>query len=249
MVEQGIGPIFVKGVFDLISSIFSSRNNRYNERIAQMVEENNRLINEINAHRKEREDREIEEKNVKNKKIENDEQTFKLCLEETQKKLKEIQIIQEGHDDYEILKSNLCIIIEDIWRTALTNKNLNIILKKLSEELITKLSFENNEINKMNLYILGKTGTGKTTLINQICPSFHGKVGIGRICTTKTDEYTCKCKDKKHDFITMIDTRGIEINKQFGVQSVKKEAENYINEKLKLGDPNNIVHCILFTIT
>ena len=104
MVEQGIGPIFVKGVFDLISSIFSSRNNRYNERIAQMVEENNRLINEINAHRKEREDREIEEKNVKNKKIENDEQTFKLCLEETQKKLKEIQIIQEGHDDYEILK-------------------------------------------------------------------------------------------------------------------------------------------------
>ena len=249
MVEEGIGPIFVKGVFDLISSIFSSRNNRYNERIAQMVEENNRLINEINAHRKEREDREIEEKNVKNKKIENDEQTFKLCLEETQKKLKEIQIIQEGHDDYEILKSNLCIIIEDIWRTALTNKNLNIILKKLSEELITKLSFENNEINKMNLYILGKTGTGKTTLINQICPSFHGKVGIGRICTTKTDEYTCKCKDKKHDFITMIDTRGIEINKQFGVQSVKKEAENYINEKLKLGDPNNIVHCILFTIT
>ena len=249
MVEQGIGPIFVKGVFDLISSIFSSRNNRYNERIAQMVEENNRLINEINAHRKEREDREIEEKNVKNKKIENDEQTFKLCLEETQKKLKEIQIIQEGHDDYEILKSNLCIIIEDIWRTALENKNLNIILKKLSEELITKLSFENNEINKMNLYILGKTGTGKTTLINQICPSFHGKVGIGRICTTKTDEYTCKCKDKKHDFITMIDTRGIEINKQFGVQSVKKEAENYINEKLKLGDPNNIVHCILFTIT
>ena len=249
MVEQGIGPIFVKGVFDLISSIFSSRNNRYNERIAQMVEENNRLINEINAHRKEREDREIEEKNVKNKKIENDEQTFKLCLEEAQKKLKEIQIIQEGHDDYEILKSNLCIIIEDIWRTALENKNLNIILKKLSEELITKLSFENNEINKMNLYILGKTGTGKTTLINQICPSFHGKVGIGRICTTKTDEYTCKCKDKKHDFITMIDTRGIEINKQFGVQSVKKEAENYINEKLKLGDPNNIVHCILFTIT
>ena len=47
----------------------------------------------------------------------------------------------------------------------------------------------------------------------------------------------------------MIDTRGIEINKEFGIQFVKKEAENYINEKLKIGDPNNIVHCFLFTIT
>lgn len=250
MSSEDIGVVFVKGVFNLLSGIFSSKNdNSYNERLEEMMEENTRLLNEINAYRKEREDREIKEKNVKNKKIENDDKTFKLCLEETQKKLNEIKIIQEGNDDYEILKKNLLTIIEDIWRTALTNTNLDIIIKKLCEELIKNSSFEKKEINKMNLYILGKTGTGKTTLINQICPSFEGKVGIGKICTTKTIEYTCKCKDKKHDFITMIDTRGIEINKQFGAHFVQKEAENYINEKLKLGDPNNIVHCILFTIT
>ena len=246
MATESIGAICVKGIFSLLSGFFSSKNDK---RIAEMMAENTRLLNEINAYKKERENREIEEKNVKNKKIENDDKTFKLCLEETEKKLNEIQIIQEGHDDYEILKKNLLTIIEDIWKTALTNKNLDNILKKICEELIKKLSFENNEVNKMNLYILGKTGTGKTTLINQICPSFSGKVGIGQICTTKTIEYTCKCNDKKHDFITMIDTRGIEINKQFGVQFVKKEAEKYINDKLKLGDPNNIVHCILFTIT
>ena len=250
MSSEDIGVVFVKGVFNLLSGIFSSKNdNSYNERLEEMMEENTRLLNEINAYRKEREDREIKEKNVKNKKIENDDKTFKLCLEETKKKLNEIKIIQEGNDDYEILKKNLLTIIEDIWRTALTNTNLDIIIKKLCEELIKNSSFEKKEINKMNLYILGKTGTGKTTLINQICPSFEGKVGIGKICTTKTIEYTCKCKDKKHDFITMIDTRGIEINKQFGAHFVQKEAENYINEKLKLGDPNNIVHCILFTIT
>ena len=250
MSSEDIGVVFVKSVFNLLSGIFSSKkDNSYNERLEEMMEENTRLLNEINAYRKEREDREIKEKNVKNKKIENDDKTFKLCLEETQKKLNEIKIIQEGNDDYEILKKNLLTIIEDIWRTALTNTNLDIIIKKLCEELIKNSSFEKKEINKMNLYILGKTGTGKTTLINQICPSFEGKVGIGKICTTKTIEYTCKCKDKKHDFITMIDTRGIEINKQFGAHFVQKEAENYINEKLKLGDPNNIVHCILFTIT
>ena len=250
MSSEDIGVVFVKSVFNLLSGIFSSKkDNSYNERLEEMMEENTRLLNEINAYRKEREDREIKEKNVKNKKIENDDKTFKLCLEETKKKLNEIKIIQEGNDDYEILKKNLLTIIEDIWKTALTNKNLDIIIKKLCEELIKNSSFEKKEINKMNLYILGKTGTGKTTLINQICPSFDGKVGIGKICTTKTIEYTCKCKDKKHDFITMIDTRGIEINKQFGAHFVQKEAENYINEKLKLGDPNNIVHCILFTIT
>ena len=36
---------------------------------------------------------------------------------------------------------------------------------------------------------------------------------IGKICTTEIIEYTCKCEDKRHDCLTMIDTRGIEINK------------------------------------
>ena len=249
MANETIGQTIVKGIFGLLSNFFSSRNDSFNERLGEIIAENTRLINEINLSKKEREEREIEENNIKNKKIENDTQAFKLCLEESQKKLDEIQIIQEGHDDYEILKKNLLKIIEDIWINALENKNLDIILKKLCEKLIKELSFENKEINKMNLYILGKTGTGKTTLINQICPSFDGKVGIGKVCTNKTKEYTCKCKNKKHDFISMIDTRGIEINKEFGIQFVKKEAENYINEKLKIGDPNNIVHCFLFTIT
>ena len=249
MANETIGQTIVKGIFGLLSNFFSSRNDSFNERLGEIIAENTRLINEINLSKKEREEREIEENNIKNKKIENDTQAFKLCLEESQKKLDEIQIIQEGHDDYEILKKNLLKIIEDIWINALGNKNLDIILKKLCEKLIKELSFENKEINKMNLYILGKTGTGKTTLINQICPSFDGKVGIGKVCTNKTKEYTCKCKNKKHDFISMIDTRGIEINKEFGIQFVKKEAENYINEKLKIGDPNNIVHCFLFTIT
>ena len=129
------------------------------------------------------------------------------------------------------------------------NSNLNIFLKDKSKNLIQNFSFEDKEIKKMNLYILGKTGTGKTTLIKQICPSYDGEVGLGKICTTKTIEYTCKCEDKKHDFITMIDTRGIEINKKYGAKYVKNEAERFINEKLKLGEPNDIIHCILFTIT
>ena len=139
--------------------------------------------------------------------------------------------------------------IENIWEKVFESSDLDSFLKEKSKSLIKDFSFREKEINKMNLYILGKTGTGKTTLIKQICPSFEGKVGLGKVCTTETKEYTCKCEDKRHDFLTLIDTRGIEINKKFGAKYVKNEAERFINEKLKLGEPNDIIHCILFTIT
>ncbi len=244
----------------LVSSLFGffsnmaqaySRNdisNQNDERLGELLAENSRLLSEIQSSNKQKEDREREERELKIRKNENDDATFRECIEDTKTKLGQINIIRKGYDDYEMLLSNLEKNIENIWEKALENSDLNIFLKDKSKSLIQSFSFEEKEINKMNLYIMGKTGTGKTTLIKQICPSFEGKTGLGKVCTTETIEYTCKCKDKRHDFLTMIDTRGIEINKKYGAKYVKNEAERFINEKLKLGEPNDIIHCILFTI-
>lgn len=244
----------VSSVFGFLSNVAQANSrNRVNEendeRLTELLAQNSRLLSEIQSSNKEKEEREREERELKIKKNENDDAIFKECIEETKTKLGQINIIRKGYDDYEMLFNNLEKNIENIWEKTLENSDLNIFLKDKSENLIQNLTFEEKEIKKMNLYIMGKTGTGKTTLIKQICPSYEGKVGLGKVCTTETIEYTCKCNDKKHDFITMIDTRGIEINKKYGAKYVKNEAERFINEKLKLGEPNDIIHCILFTMT
>lgn len=239
-------------VFGFLSNLANAGANRnnfeQNERLNALVHENSRLLREIQEKNKEKEQREIEEANIRNQKRDNDNAIFLECIQETKNKLNQMQIIQVNQDKYKIFFDSIKIIINNIFQNILGNSNLEIKLLEKSKEIIKDLSLKENEINKMNLYILGKTGTGKTTLINQICPSFNGKVGIGKIVTEKTIEYICQCKDKKHDFITMVDTRGIEINKKFGAKYVKNEAEKFINGKLKLGNPNDVIHCILFTI-
>ena len=96
--------------------------------------------------------------------------------------------------------------------------------------------------------ILGKSGVGKSTLINQFLKLKRGQraqTGIGEFQTIDTKVY----KNKTVPFIRLVDTRGIELNQGYGASDVKTEAEKYIKEKLQLGDMNNFVHCFWYCIT
>ena len=96
--------------------------------------------------------------------------------------------------------------------------------------------------------ILGKSGVGKSTLINQFWKlkgSKKAKTGEGKYQTIKTDAY----QSEKVQFLRLVDTRGIELNQGFGAEEIKTEAEKFIKSQLKLGDMNNFVHCIWYCIT
>ena len=88
--------------------------------------------------------------------------------------------------------------------------------------------------------ILGKSGVGKSTLINQFWKlkgSKKAKTGEGKYQTIKTDAY----QSEKVQFLRLVDTRGIELNQGFGAEEIKTEAEKFIKSQLKLGDMNNFV--------
>ena len=101
------------------------------------------------------------------------------------------------------MKENYEILIED--ETKYLNNNINsYTFNNLNEEDILKAK-ENGFI------LIGKTGTGKTSLLNLLFGDDVGKVGYSSKSETKvTSCYYIKEKiDDKYIFFSIIDTPGL----------------------------------------
>jgi len=79
------------------------------------------------------------------------------------------------------------------------------------------------DIGRVNILVTGRTGVGKSTLINSIFHENFAEVDIGRPVTQKIQEYS-----KPGSPITIIDTKGLEI-KDYNV--ILRDIENYIENR------------------
>ena len=124
-----------------------------------------------------------------------------------------------------------------------------ICMNKIYEE-INEVNKNKNlfEINYFTVLLIGKSGVGKSTLINnllQLTEEQMAKTGVGNFQTIDIKEY----KSDFVPFLRLVDTRGIEINKDFGINEIQKEAENYIKKQYNTNNINNFVQCIWYCIT
>ena len=118
------------------------------------------------------------------------------------------------------------------------------------EECIKKIEKNENsyKIEYLTVMLVGKSGVGKSTLINNVLKLNQGKkakTGTGKFQTVKMDEY----QNEAVKFLKLIDTRGIELNVQYGAEAVKKDAKEFIDRQLQSNNANNFVHCIWYCIT
>ena len=118
------------------------------------------------------------------------------------------------------------------------------------EECIKKIEKNENsyKIEYLTVMLVGKSGVGKSTLINNVLKLNQGKkakTGTGKFQTVKMDEY----QNEAVKFLKLIDTRGIELNVQYGAEAVKKDAKEFIDRQLQSNNVNNFVHCIWYCIT
>ena len=100
------------------------------------------------------------------------------------------------------------------------------------------------QIKYLTVMVLGKSGVGKTSLINKILNT-NAPTGEGKFVTKETTPYISNAMP----FLRLVDTRGIEIAQQFGIQKMEEEAVKFIDEQLKTGNYNNYVHCIWYCVS
>jgi GTP-binding protein EngB required for normal cell division len=137
----------------------------------------------------------------------------------------------------------------------LTTKTINCengekIYKNKMKREIEKINkkLESFKIDYLSIILVGQSGVGKSTLINNFLKLKGRKVaatGTGRYVTQNISYYM----SNEIPYLRLIDTRGIELNVNYGAEAVKNDTSAFIKEQLITGNINNFVSCIWYCIT
>lgn len=115
-------------------------------------------------------------------------------------------------------------------------------INQIAQEAINMIGEKIKNLKTLNIVVSGKTGVGKSTLINAVFREKLADTGMGKPVTTHMRKIT-----KKDVPIALYDTRGLELGKEVQ-QEVKKEIMDTIKNGLSSNDINNCIHCIWYCI-
>ncbi|MCR4696049.1 MAG: 50S ribosome-binding GTPase [Lachnospiraceae bacterium] len=113
---------------------------------------------------------------------------------------------------------------------------------KIAQEALDAIGEKIRNLKTLNIIVAGKTGAGKSTLINSVFKEKLAETGIGKPVTDHMRKIT-----KKGIPLTIFDTRGFELGKEVQKQ-VKKEVIDTINKGYASHDVNKTIHCIWYCI-
>ena len=189
---------------------------------------------------------------MENKKKENDnrKQILELELKRKENDFLNNSILTFNYKKYlfnkEKMKEIYNNLINEINNIINELKMNNNFIEKIKQKILNLIKEKKEflkETKKMNIYIMGITGVGKSCLKNSICNKNIAKENIGKRGTNVRFTYICDC----HNFISITDNVGIELSYQNGIENIKEDTKNFIMEKINSN--NEAIHCIWYCIT
>ncbi len=115
-------------------------------------------------------------------------------------------------------------------------------INQIAEACIQAIADKVKNLNTLNIIVAGKTGVGKSTLINSIFREQLAQTGLGKPVTDHMRKIT-----KEGVPLAIYDTRGFELGKN-AQEEVKTEILATIREGLAARDINKAIHCIWYCI-
>lgn len=117
-----------------------------------------------------------------------------------------------------------------------------IDIDKIAQEAIDAIAEKIKNLNTLNIIVAGKTGVGKSTLINSVFRDKLAETGMGKPVTDHMRKIS-----KKGIPLAIYDMRGFELGKEVQ-QQVKQEVVETISKGLATQDINKAIHCIWYCI-
>lgn len=114
--------------------------------------------------------------------------------------------------------------------------------EKIAQEAINAIAEKIKNLNTLNIIVAGKTGVGKSTLINSVFKEKLADTGMGKPVTSHMRKIT-----KKGVPLAIYDTRGFELRKEVQAE-IKQEVMDTISKGLATQNINKAIHCIWYCI-
>lgn len=119
---------------------------------------------------------------------------------------------------------------------------MEINTAKIAEECIKAINEKIRNLKTLNIIVAGKTGAGKSTLINSVFRENLAETGMGKPVTAHMRKIS-----KKGFGLSVYDTRGFELGREVQ-KEVKHEVIDVIRKGLASKDVNEAIHCIWYCI-
>lgn len=116
-------------------------------------------------------------------------------------------------------------------------------VEQAAKDAFNKIKEVINNLSKINIAVVGKTGVGKSTLINAVFGEEFAKACVGEPVTTEFRKYT-----KPESPLAIYDSPGFDMN-EHSPEAVKKDLLKIIDEGIASKDMDKALHCIWYCIS